>query len=407
MNASGMSSMRKCELSLRPIRGFLAAALAILGLLTSGCNHTPPAPVPQVTQTRISILQVNLRGVLDVPFGNSAENWLTRFNRIGPDLRNLRLTPDVIALQEVVAWVWCPDNWNFLKDYEPLHALIGSLEAGTGTRYRIAYMQTYVTDHQFGGGASIMGGNAHLCRAAAGLALLYNPSRIRNMLVDTPQSEASAAWSYNHNRNGPYLRRSLPCCSPRPGKESVCALIDGPTQNDKCPSTAAGLAWTAIADVAVARLSLAQRSDNTEFRIYNVHLPGEPPGLPGAWHATREVVTAIEAGQGSPCPPPDPAVAPSSDRCWIPPIIVGDFNTGETALMDWLRDFDWRGRPANDVLIHTFTGKPSSYSARANVVSHTTIQVPTAAIQGGCQDPGILWSDHCGSLTTYVIEEAR
>ena len=43
----------------------------------------------------------------------------------------------------------------------------------------------------------------------------------------------------------------------------MCALIDAPIQNDKCPFDSAGLAWTAVG-IAVARLALASRN-NTEF----------------------------------------------------------------------------------------------------------------------------------------------
>jgi hypothetical protein len=144
-------------------------AVAIFCLALASCQTTSPS---QIAETRISILQVNLRGIFDVPFGDSSGNWVNRYNRIGTDLRKIGAVPDVIALQEVVGWVWCPDNFDFIKDYEPLRVLLASLQARLGVRYRIAYMQTYVTDHRIGPGASVMGGNAQDCRAASGLALL-------------------------------------------------------------------------------------------------------------------------------------------------------------------------------------------------------------------------------------------
>lgn len=370
-------------------RKFLIPALAICCLAFSGCPDKPSSP--QITETQISILQINLRGIFDEPFGDVSGNWEDRYKRIGADLRRISAVPDVIALQEVVGFVWCPTNFTFIKDYEPLRTLIASLEAGVGVQYRIAYMQTYVTDHRVGPGASVKGFNAHDCRTAAGLALLYNPNLIRNVMADTSQADADAAFSFNHNRNGPYLRRSLPCCSPKSGQEDVCALIDGPIQNDKCSSKPAGLAWTAVEAISVARLALALRSDNTEFRVYNVHLVGEPPGQLPAWDATRSLIKSLEIDQQLPR--------------WIPPIIVGDFNTGRDPLVEWLGDFNWRGQPAQDDLIHAFTGASGAFSSRATIVSHDTIQMPPGATAHRCKDANLLWSDHCGALTKLVIQE--
>ena len=59
--------------------------------------------------------------------------------------------PDVIALQEVIARVWCPDNHNFILDDEPLYKLIRELQFGTGVRYRIAYFQIFTRERRVGG----------------------------------------------------------------------------------------------------------------------------------------------------------------------------------------------------------------------------------------------------------------
>lgn len=370
-------------------RKILISVLAISCLALGDCrDKTSPSPI---VETRISILQINLRGIFDVPFGDSSENWKERYKRIGADLGRIGAVPDVIALQEIPGWVWCPDNFNFIKDYEPLSRLLAILQARVGVRYRIAYMQTYVTDHRIGPGASVMGGNAQHCRAASGLALLYDPNRIRNVMADTPQPDADAAFSHNHDRNGPYVRRSLPCCSPQQGQEDVCTLIDAPIQNDKCPSKPAGLAWTAVGGIAVARLAL--RRDNTEFRVYNVHLAFDEPGRTKAWNDTRSLIQSLETDQQLPR--------------WIPPIIVGDFNTEKDPLVEWLTDFDWRGQPEHDKVIHTFTGNAAAFSSRATIVSHNTIQMPSGTTTAGCQDAKLLWSDHCGALTTLVIQEPR
>jgi hypothetical protein len=288
--------------------------------------------------------------------------------------------------------MWCPDNYDFIKDYEPLRALIASLQTGLGVRYRIAYMQTYATDNRVGIGASVMTGNAHDCRAASGLALLYNPNRIRNVMADTSQADADGAFSHNHNRNRTYLRRSLPCCDPRPGQEGVCMLIDAPIQNDRCGPTPAGLALTAVGDIAVARLA---RADNTEFRVYNVHIDwaGDPGYLQGR-SAVRTTVDSVE----------------SQIPRWIPPVMVGDFNNGydfnngPETVREWLGDFEYRGGAPLDDFVYTLTGTASRYTSGATMIRHETVQLPPGATEAGCKDAGRLWSDHCGVITTLVIQ---
>src|SRR5262249_41824999 len=250
--------------------------------------------------------------------------------------------PDVIALQEVAARVWYPDNHNFILDYEPAGAMLASLQRGTVVRYRIAYMQIFVRDRRLGPGPTSMGGALRECRGASGIALLYNPNRIRNVLTDV-------------------------CNVPIP----------------------AGLATQVADDVAVARLELALRR-NTTFHVYNVHLTWRgSPGYLQSQSAVRSILSSVEPGV----------------QRWIPPLMVGDFNNEQEFVREWLGDFDFLGAAPLDGIIYTLAGNPSHYSSSATVVTHETIQLPSGSTQGGCKDPGRLWSDHCGVLTMLVIRE--
>jgi hypothetical protein len=94
MERLGIPSIRTRPLLLREAaRHFLAPNLMALCLLIASCEE-PRTPSEQELETRISVLQVNLRSVLDVPFGDSSENWVASFNRIGADLQRQQVTPD-------------------------------------------------------------------------------------------------------------------------------------------------------------------------------------------------------------------------------------------------------------------------------------------------------------------------
>jgi hypothetical protein len=362
--------------------------VALVCLAVAACQDPPSSAV----ETRISVLHINLRGVADVPDGDAAGLWTTRFNRIGTDLNAAGERPDVIALQEVAGRVWCPFNDNFVLDYEPLRTLLISLQSGIGIQYRIAYYQTFVGDTRLGQDPTSDGGTIRDCRATSGLALLYNPERIRNRETDTPQSTADGATQFNQNTSIPTLRRSMPCCvgKVRPGHEGVCNLIDGPTQTDICGvPRPAGLATQVAGDVAVARLELALRR-NTTFHVYNVHLPWKGSnGHTQAQAAVRATLNAVE---------------PNVPR-WIPPVMVGDFNNGQEDIREWLGDFDFVGAADLDGIILTLAGNPSHYASSATIASTETKRFPAGATSERCIDAGVLWTDHCAVLTRLVIRE--
>jgi endonuclease/exonuclease/phosphatase family metal-dependent hydrolase len=366
-------------------RLFVCAAAIVLS--AASCAPNPRQPV----ETRISILQLNMRGIADVPNGDPAGFWELRYARIGADLRTLGAVPDVIALQEVTARVWCPDNHNFILDYEPLYKLIRELQLGTGVRYRIAYFQIFTRERRIGWGPTSHGGPIAECRGSSGLAMLYDPNRLVNLSV-SESGAATLAGSARFNVDTPtaMLRRSMPCCAGkvRQGGELVCTLVDGPNQTDVCDSPA-GLAMQAPADVAVARFALAVRAGTT-FHVYNVHMPGTEQGDPPARTAVRSAITATET---------------VGVVRWFPPVFVGDFNLPQEAVLGYLPDFQFTGEPDLDHNIHIFQGSATSFPSIATIARSETIQVPTGATSGGCVDAGVLWSDHCGLLTTFWIRE--
>jgi len=168
----------------------------------------------------------------------------------------------------------------------------------------------------------------------------------------------------------------------------VCTLIDPPIQNDRCGPTPAGLSLTAVGDIAVARL--ARTDNNTEFRVSNVHIDwASDPGYLQGRSAVRTTVDSVE----------------SQRPRWIPPVMVGDFNNGQETVLEWLDDFEYRGGAPLDDFVYTLTGRAARYTSSATIIRHETVQLPPGSAQDHCTDPGRLWSDHCGVLTTLVIRE--
>jgi hypothetical protein len=366
-------------------RATLLVCTATVVLFAASCSPNAPGPV----ETRISILQLNLRGVADVPNGDRNGFWETRYARIGADLKTLGAVPDVIALQAVIARLWCPDNHNFILDYEPLYKLIRELQFGTGVRYRVAYFQIFTRERRTGWGPTSMGGPIPECYGTSGLAMLYNPDRLVNLSVaESGPATLAGSAQFNLDTTNATLRRSMPCCAGkvRPGTELVCSLVDGPMQSDVCESPA-GLAMHATADVAVGRFALAVRNATT-FHVYNVHMPGTEAGDPPARRSVRDVITATET---------------AGVVRWFPPIFVGDFNLPQEAVLGYLSDFQFTGEPDLDHNIHIFQGNPSNYPSIGTIVRSESIQVPTGATSANCVDAGVLWSDHCGLLTTFWI----
>lgn len=354
-------------------------------LALASCAPKPPDST-QPEPTPLTVLSLNLRGVLDEPCRNSAGNWRFRYANVGTGLRTISATPDVIVLQEITGWIWCPTNYRTIPDYGPLDELLTNLESGTGIQYRIAYLNALV---QVGGtgDCGIDGGVLGGCHVMSGLALLYNPRTIRNLMIDTPTGDAADAFAHNQApQDGAHLQRSLPCCDPAQGSE-VCTRIDGPAQTDKCGrETPAGLAWIAGSNVALARLERVGRP-GTVFHVYNLHLPWQASLHPEAVSRTADMVNALEQRFGG--------------SRWIPPIMTGDFNRDESTTLSEFPRFDSLGGGPSEDVIWVLSGKPTSFPASAAIVGHVTSTMPPTAT--GCKDPARLWSDHCGALTGFTV----
>jgi len=364
---------------------------AVLGLSACGPhnnNSSNPSPA-----ARLTLLSINLRGVMDVPCNDAAANWKFRYANIGSGLKAGGVVPDVIALQEVNAWTWCTFDHGFIRDYTPLEGLLSSLESGTGVKYQIAYL-TPLSKNSGNFHCTTEGRSQNACEAMSGLALLYNPNRVHNLMTDTPAADAAQAYPHDfQHQDGAHLRRSLPACSPAAGS-TVSSRIDGPMQHDKCnQDTPAGLAWVSREVMALARLELRERS-GAAFHVYNVHLSWvKQPRDEHAEHVdlVNAAVTALEERFGS--------------RRWIPPIIMGDFNTldnDEATLTEFSR-FDYRGRA--DLNDYVLSGKATAFPATASITGHISTEMPRVPqAQGGCHAPTSLWSDHCAVLTTLTVQ---
>lgn len=330
---------------------------------------------------------------MDEPCNNAAGNWKFRYANIGSGLKAGGVVPDVIALQEVNAWTWCTFDYEFIRDYTPLEGLLSALESGTGVRYQIAYLNALTkTNGNFH--CTTEGRSQNACEAMSGLALLYNPNRVRNLIAQTPAADADHAYPHDFPlQDGVHLRRSLPACSPAAGS-TIFARIDGPMQRHKCnQDTPAGLAWVSRDVVALARLDWVERP-GAEFHVYNVHLAWRrEPRDEHAEHVSivNSAVTALEDRFGA--------------SRWIPPVIMGDFNTrdNDEATLAEFPAFDYRGRA--DLNDYILSGKPESFATSARITGHISTEMPRIpAEQGGCHAPHAMWSDHCAVLTTLIIQ---
>ena len=360
----------------------------IVALLT-GCGGDSTETASGPDPASLTLLTINLRNVMDTPPFDPAGNWMVRFDRIGSGLQADGLRPDIIALQEVNGWMWCTFDRNIVPDYTQLDYLLTTLANSTGIQYRIAYM-TALTWSEGNFHESLNGTDLNACQAMSGLALLYNPQRIRNLMIDTPSADADSAFPHDYREQpGAHLRRSLPICNPAAGNIAE-SRIDGPVQMDKCNrETPGGLAWITSNAAALARLEFLERSGSV-FHVYNIH-PSHSGPHDGDVSAINAAVSALEDRFGA--------------ARWIPPIILGDFNTNETDPITYgdFPQFDLYGRaPGNDFII---AGKPASFPASASITGYASTELPRVPPdEGKCNSTEVMWSDHCAVLTRLFIQ---
>lgn len=355
--------------------------LVLLWLLT-GC--TPHIKDQLTTAESIGILSLNLHGVVDLPCRDSnaptvpaAADWRTRYQRIADWARSEQPPPDIIALQEVHGWLWCPTNYDLLKDYEALGLLVDSLNQATGLQYRIAYLVGFDWTAPNGeGNCGFMSngqGSLSGCQIWPGHALLYNSRRLRNVLPDS--RGASVAFDDNPSA-GIRLKRSLPCCDPRAGS-TVCSMIDGDAQTDKCgrPTPSGPAFHDERSHSDFSRFELVD-IPGSFVNIYNVHLHED-----ATFQSTLDMINTLE-----------PRFA--SNRLF-PPIVTGDFNRSREDTRTLLPSFDAAGFFDSDV-VGVLLGSSAVFSSQQTPRVQEILQLPLGVSDCRILQPELLWSDHCG-----------
>ena len=364
---------------------------------------------------RISVLTINLRGVVDVPC-RTGVRWDERFRRIATWMKDTGNRPDIIPLQEAVGWVWCPTNFQTIEDYTSLDLLLDAIRDATGEQYRIAYL----VDTEVHGGlgdCGIGGGVLGGCKVWGSRALLYRSSRLRNDLA----SVFSNAVAHDDGQvTGPHLRRSLPACNMASSRTDVQNVIDGIPQVDKCNRpTPSGLTWVQRQggatngpfDAAFSRFELINYQGKF-IHVYNVHLSWTPPSpikTPGSvetpegsglWSTPRpgvenvtSLVTAVENRF---------ATTPTSRL--FAPLLVGDFNFPEdgSELFPDFRVAKWT-REVIGALVgkeNVFPSIEIAHVKKTEVLPLPDCETAPGGVPGGGGPIGLLWSDHCALYFT-------
>jgi hypothetical protein len=396
--------------------------------LLSACKHTEELTQVPNEELGVSILTVNLLDLRSMPQTATGTDWRERYRRIGEwiqlDGNNI---PDIVALQEAPGRTDCGARL-VVPDYGALDFLAGEIRNATGEQYRIAYLIT----RKEGGvepGAWFAGVSAAGCVHQGGLALLYRPSRVRNVIVAQPRGVAVAGPHPGYPRYTPLMSRSLQCCSTVPGARSICQFIDGAStplpindSDSSCP-TPQGLAWTRVrdsmegadkqkpqTDAAFSRFELVKQPGNY-FHVYNVHRgftpdTKDPVESPSASHPhggitnINELITVMERRYAS-----------SANPTLYPPIVVGDLNFGANSMppapgevTGFFPRFEvgmWG--PEN---IGALFGLPSSFPAKQAAFAKRQTVIPSTQPGEACwRDPTTLVSDHCA--ISFRIEPTR
>lgn len=399
-------------------RNLVVSALAALTVATAltSCKSTDPGnPVDQLAKERlgVSILTVNLLDILNVPDSPGGANWWARYSQVGSWIQRSGKVPDIIALQEAPGWWKCTLDQRRMPDYGAIDFLLDSVRDATGEQYRVAYLIVGKTGGARGD-AWVHGDPASGCEQQGGRALLYRPSRIRNVIVSAPANATVAVPATPYPRYAPFVARSLPCCAPAADRTDVCGLIDGPVSamtlenGDQSCATPAGFAWTRVrrsmegvdqekpqADAVFSRFELLAEPGNY-IHVLNVHrgFTDDPTdfqqGIPGIFNI-EQLVDAMEARYN----------APSSPNLY-PPIVVGDINFGADnrpppveEVEGKLPRYRWAAWTPENVGV--VIGRPEIFRAKQNAyVSQVEVIPPTMPGEACYRDPATLWSDHCG-----------
>lgn len=380
----------------------LRMTLLLVAALAGGCKNQPIADgVVELRREElaVSMLVINLRDAYNEPNlpAPAGIAWRERFARVAQWIA-LNEQPDALVIQEMPGY-WCGDR---IRDYEAAHYLIDQIRQRRQVEYRIAYLLSH---KQAGGYGDWWVGNEKLgaCPTRGGRALLYRPDRLRN-------TQRDAGFDFaNGNNAGTALMNSLPCCDPRPGTESVCALTDGPmTRASSCQhDTPAGAAWTrrqsvpdGPTDAVFSRLELKNQPGNF-VHIYNVHLSWNNGGTTLAEASINGLVTDMEQ-----------RFAPAG-RPLYPPIVTGDFNLGRQAISDRLPGAFSRFSILHwtPELMGVLVGNDDAFSAKQKVIARGVRELPDFGCMANpvagepaiTSNPLTLWSDHCASIYLRIL----
>lgn len=400
------------------IRKLIFSALIVFAATTvlTSCQTTNSGnAVDQLAKERlgVSVLTVNLLDILNMPTSSDGTDWMTRYSRIGSWIQSSGKFPDIIALQEAPGWWKCTLDQRRLPDYAAIDFLADSVRDATGEQYRIAYLIVGKT-----GGAQpeawVRNEPASGCLQQSGRALLYRPSRLRNVIVSAPANATVAVPATPYPRYSSFMARSLPCCTPAADRMDVCGIIDGPVSamtlednTQSCP-TPAGLAWTRVRrsmegadpdkpqfEAVFSRFELVAEPGNF-IHVFNVHRgftddsSDIQQGIPGIFNI-EQLVDAMDARYN----------ATSSPNLY-PPIVVGDINFGTASqpppVADVERDLPrYRWAAWSPETVGVVIGRPELFRAKQRAyVNQVEIIPPTMPGEVCFSDPATLWSDHCG-----------
>jgi len=417
----------------------LAALLVSCSLLS--CTTDPVADSRALLRQEfgVSVMSVNLLDIMNIPRGSAAGvPWQTRYARIFSWMAETKNFPDVIVLQEAPGYWSCFNNARRLPDYAAIDFLLDGIRDASGEQYRIAYLTPGGPPHGPRGddyiGTTLAGA---VCTGQGDRALLYRPSKLRNVLSIAPTNE-TAKSAYHMPNNQTYLAKSIQCCFPAADRTDVCGVIDGPIHfpaRDEFEAaigtcgTPMGLAFTRsrpntqtndrerkATDAVFSRFELVKQPGHF-VHIYNVHR---------GWNAFWE-----DAHEGMPAPGVvdygsqniNQLVTDMEQRfastgpTLYPPILVGDFNFTPPGNSNDLpavpegadpwAEF-WKQRllasyfPRMDVgfvsgIDGVLFGKRSDFPSKYPAYANGGQSMPVLAEGETCETASAkLWSDHCG-----------
>lgn len=354
-------------------------------------RRDPSCAVPK-TANSLGVLALNVAGIGGTPGSVAPVAWETRAQRIALSLKRNRLSPDVITLTELHAWLYTPPlrdcGRGFARgagDYDQIDILLKELRTALGIAYRVAYTT-----------GDVESWGVIRCQAFFGQAMLYNPDRLLHLSLPG----AGAPMLPHVGRSGlvgiPHVRRSLPLCSRGTSLTPLPTLIDGPMHVEKCAAaTPSGPAHTVFGSeaghVSASHSRFAFRTDPSRtIDVFNIH--------PTAGREDEEL-PAILGLVHSIAPPPY-----AGSMALYPPILSGDFNVFADDLNNHFPGFA-KAESAPEDVIAVAMGLPDRFPSKMKARVARTMILPDRAWGTNCADPKFLFSDHCGVFVRFDADE--